>query len=141
MNPSPVALLALASLTGCLVQVAEAPSDEWEVAAARSDAAGLRRATRQRLSRLSVGMTRAQVDKVVGTNATWLGQRMGFVDKPFRTRTYIDQDGAHVDVLYYYTDLRAQDQKIAADELTPVVLVDGKVTGWGQDFAVPEPGG
>jgi len=34
-------------------------------------------------------------------------------------------------LLFYYTDLKAADNAITDDELTPVVLMDNKVVGWG----------
>ena len=37
-------------------------------------------------------------------------------------------------MLFYYTDLRERDDKITDDELTPVVLREGKVAGVGYEF-------
>jgi hypothetical protein len=44
------------------------------------------------------------------------------------------RDGADYLVLFYYTDLVTRDDKITDDELTPVVLRDGKVVGVGYPF-------
>ena len=40
----------------------------------------------------------------------------------------------NIEVLYYYTDLKATDGAITEDELTPLVFADGKLAGWGHDF-------
>ena len=37
-------------------------------------------------------------------------------------------------MLFYYTDVRTKDDKITDDELTPVVLREGKVVGIGYPF-------
>jgi hypothetical protein len=43
-------------------------------------------------------------------------------------------DGAALEVLYYYTDLRQRDDRITDDELTPLVFRDGKLAGKGYDY-------
>ena len=36
-----------------------------------------------------------------------------------------------MELLYYHTDLKTHDGAVTDDELTPVVLLGGKVIGWG----------
>ena len=57
-----------------------------------------------------------------------------WIDNPYRTEVLTGKDGKTYEVLYYYTDLNARDDKITDDELTPVVLQDGKLVGWGYPF-------
>ncbi|MEC8479353.1 MAG: DUF3192 domain-containing protein, partial [SAR324 cluster bacterium] len=35
------------------------------------------------------------------------------------------------ELLYYHTDLKTPDGAVTDDELTPVVLIEDKVIGWG----------
>ena len=51
--------------------------------------------------------------------------------KPYRTELMRMPKGETVELLFYYTDLKAADNAITDDELTPVVLMDNKVVGWG----------
>ena len=37
-------------------------------------------------------------------------------------------------IQWYYTDLVKNDGRVTEEELTPVVLMDGKVVGWGREF-------
>jgi len=52
---------------------------------------------------------------------------------PYRTSAF-EVDGKQIEVLWYHTDVKAEDDAITDDELTPVVLTDGRVTGWGWDY-------
>jgi uncharacterized protein DUF3192 len=53
---------------------------------------------------------------------------------PMREERLVGVDGVEYEVLFYYTDLRERDDKITDDELTPVVLREGKVAGIGYRF-------
>ena len=67
------------------------------------------------------------------------------IDNPYR-RSYFDAGRKHYEVLYYYTDdqerelryyyqqLKRYENEIGDDQLTPVLLEDGKLAGWGKDF-------
>ena len=61
------------------------------------------------------------------------GSAAGTQRQARRTKVLTGKDGKTYEVLYYYTDLKAHDDKITNDELTPVVLQDGNV-GWGYPF-------
>jgi hypothetical protein len=66
------------------------------------------------------------------------------IDNPYR-RSYFDADRKRYEVLYYYTDdqkrdlryyyqeLKRQESELGDDQLTPVLLEDGKLVGWGKD--------
>lgn len=49
---------------------------------------------------------------------------------PHRSEIY-ESDGSTWEVLYYYTHVARDDGQVTDDELTPVVLRDGTLTGWG----------
>jgi hypothetical protein len=88
-------------------------------------------------SRLNVGMTEPEVRAAFSDRVARgeLGKNKGtlFVNNPYRTETVICQ-GETAKVLWYYTTTRCDNGQITDDELTPVLLVDGKVAGWGHRF-------
>lgn|SRR5690606_12620638 len=91
-----------------------------------------------RLERLQPGMSRSEVLAVMGTGpAEATTERPPFVpvqiDNPYRRDTF-EADGSAWEVLYYLTTLRRVDNAITLDELTPIVLRDGVLVGWGQAF-------
>ena len=102
----------------------------------------LRMQNKAKLSGVTVGMTRQEIESLMGDaraggglpevvfgRVQWLQAR-----NPMREERVEGSDGAQYDVLFYYTDLRERDDKITDDELTPVVLRDGKVAGVGYKF-------
>ena len=66
------------------------------------------------------------------------------IDNPYR-RSYFDVGRKRYEVLYYYTDdqkrdlryyyqeLKRHESELGDDQLTPVLLEDGKLVGWGKD--------
>jgi Protein of unknown function (DUF3192) len=80
---------------------------------------------REALSRLSLGMTREQVIQIMGT------KDFKYVTNPYRTEAFTTPDGKHVEILYYATANRRNDAAYLGDELTPIVLEEGVVVGWG----------
>lgn len=93
---------------------------------------------REHLGRLAIGMTRDQVLEVMGTGTKEARVRGPFgrfpVSNPYRTETVTMKDGSVVEVLLYCTDFRGAEFAISEDELTPIVLKDGRVIGWGRTF-------
>lgn len=124
--------------------------------AACASAGGFRERNRSNLDRLEVGMTREEVLDLMGTEtiraAGSEGAGVGVSEdslsvsrieiplgarpvlrNPHRSGTF--EAGGHAwEVFYYYTDLVRDDGLVTDDELTPVVLRDGVVTGWGWSF-------
>ena len=103
----------------------------------------LRAGNRQNLVRLNLGMTKQEVLKLMGTESKtdhYANHEQVTVTNPYRNETY--QVGGNVlEVLYYYTDKKhttevgpygySQPTQITDDELTPILLENGKVIGWG----------
>jgi hypothetical protein len=92
-------------------------------------------------------MSRTEVLAVMGTETTrycQLIQGCPFgifgiglwesVTNPYRNETVRSAAGTSVEVLYYYTDVKHADGSITDDELTPIVLEEGRVVGWGWSF-------
>lgn len=94
----------------------------------------LRERNKHNIALLSAGMTRQQVDHIMGTDTA--GGLLGTlhraqVSNPFRVETVTGADHMHYEILFYYTDLRERDDRVSDDELTPVLLQQGKVVGLG----------
>lgn len=88
---------------------------------------------RESLARLSLGMTKAEVLQTMGTK-TILPYAARRINNPYRIETLKGKDGKMHEVLFYYTDIKKDDTNITDDELTPIVLTDGLVAGWGWSF-------
>ena len=56
------------------------------------------------------------------------------ITNPYRTETLKGKDDKFYEVLLYYTDLKKLDGALTDDEMTPIVLADDKVVGWGWGF-------
>jgi len=101
----------------------------------------LRNANKQNLARVSPGMTRMEVESVMG-NARAGGKlpevlfgRVQYLEakNPMREEAAKGAEGDYL-VLFYYTDVKKLDDRITDEELTPVVFRDGKVAGIGYAF-------
>jgi len=92
----------------------------------------LRDQNKENLKKLSAGQPKNLVMELMGTDPS-KGVFM-WIDNPYRTEVLVGKDGKTYEVLYYYTDMKARDDKITDDELTPVVLQDGKLVGQGYPF-------
>jgi len=91
----------------------------------------IRADNRQKLNQLSAGYTKQEVLNIMGTKTV---QAQGSViTNPYRTEMH--QANGHVfEVLFYYTDIQKQDGAITDDELTPLIIKDGKLDGWGWSY-------
>jgi len=92
-------------------------------------------ANRSKLINLSPGMSRADVLRVMGTTPMQVhdSNNMSTVNNPYRTEMYTKGDD-HIEIIYYYTDIKAADNAITDDELTPLVLKNGRLDGWGWTY-------
>lgn len=77
---------------------------------------------RSKLQNLEIAMSKDQVVGVMG--------------KPYTREVFLGKDGSPVEVLFYHTAFTGNALFIEPDErhLTPVLLKDGKVIGWGRNF-------
>ena len=137
---SPLILLSVFLLHGCATLTHE-------------NTEGFRKDNQERLRRLTPGMTKDLVIGTMGTDAVvrCLHSRGGMclefetIDNPYR-RAYVDAGGKQYEILYYYTDDQKRDllyyyqefkkheSPLHDDQLTPVLLADGKLVGWGKDL-------
>ena len=75
----------------------------------------------RRLGKLTEGIARDSVAVVMGTDA------------PYREQQFLTE-GKLWEVLLYTRDNATPTDSVAWRELSPVVIADGKVTGWGWDY-------
>lgn len=107
------------------------------------------------LKKLQVGMTKDNVIAIMGKEREILieevyyqgrlaGHREVEVSNPYKTEIK-EVGGRTYEMLYYYADMFGmgmgfwdstyRDAKVADHCLTPVVLEEGRLTGWGREFA------
>lgn len=92
--------------------------------------------SRAKLFRLEPGMTKDQVLEAMGTEPMEYNRgmfRTGAIPQPWDAEDHV-VGGESVEILYYVTNIRSADGEIADDELTPLVLVEGRLAGWGWPF-------
>lgn len=91
--------------------------------------ATMRDANRMALTKIETGMSRTQVEEIMGQRSADGGA--GRFENPFKRETVKVADGKSYDVLYYYT--QAMEDRPIETGLTPVVFFDRRVTGigWG----------
>ena len=94
---------------------------------------------RSNLISLEPDMTKKEVLDLMGTRT---GQRSGLVNNPLRVSLFsIKED--NVTILYYYTDFSSRQRrgysgwrmnfKVTSENTTPLVLLNGKLIGWGEE--------
>ena len=94
--------------------------------------ATIRAENRQKLMQLSAGMSKQEVLATMGTK-TIRADSGTVVTNPYRSEMYRVSESVF-ELLLYYTDKKAADGAITDDELTPIVIKDGKVDGWGWSY-------
>lgn len=114
------ALFGIASLglSGCVVNVGDSESgwdsgESWEKVQDKN---------RANLSRLSQGMTKEQVNVLMGTPDH---------SEAYLTKASEGKVEQEVQVLFYRTQHVKSDGKTTKDECTPVVIRDNSLIGWG----------
>jgi hypothetical protein len=102
----------------------------------------LRENNKKNIAQLALGAPRAQVEKLMGEASAGgklgdivFGRLQHFeVKNPARVESFAGPDGAVYDVLFYYTDVKARDDKITDDELTPLVFRGPELAGIGYGY-------
>ena len=102
----------------------------------------LRENNKKNIAQLTLGTPRAQVEKLMGDASAGgkagdiLFGRLQYLEvkNPQRVEQITGSDGTTYDVLFYYTDLKARDDKITDDELTPLVFRGHELAGIGYEF-------
>lgn len=92
----------------------------------------IRADNRNKLLSLSAGMSKIDVLKTMGTK-TQTSSDGTVITNPYRTEMYRSNDKTF-ELMLYYTDTKKSDGAITDDELTPLVIIDGKLDGWGWSY-------
>lgn len=100
--------IALAAITSLLCGCANVPIVK-DIKAARN---------RDRMAGLRIGMSQEEV--------------LGLMGKPWKSEAFLKDDEGFT-VLYYLTQ-RIPDGATTDDEMTPIVLKEGQLVGWGRRF-------
>jgi hypothetical protein len=92
---------------------------------------------RAKLYLLERGQTREQVLEEMGTEPQEYNKgvfgKSGVVPNPYDQEVH-EVGGDKVEILYYATHIANTDGVITSDELTPLVLVDDLLVGWGWQY-------
>ena len=105
----------------------------------------VRNNNRENLSHLVIGMEKSKVLQVMGTETitttevtypNWPipDKTIKKINNPYKVEVLKAKDGQIYEVLLYYTDVKKMDGAITDDELTPLIIKDGKLQGWGWVF-------
>ena len=100
------------------------------VAGCANPYAVMRDANRAALTRIEVGMTKSEVETMMGQRAA--EGVLGRYENPYKKETIRGTDGTSYDVLYYYTQQIGE--RSIETGLTPIVLSNGRVMGIGWGF-------
>ncbi|GMR20961.1 MAG: hypothetical protein BMS9Abin36_1559 [Gammaproteobacteria bacterium] len=85
----------------------------------------------QNINRIDLGMTKTQVQNIMGTTNHYYAtahRKPTIITHPSK-REMFESNSRTFEVLYYYTRYAKRDAA-----LTPVVLQEGKVVGWGWNY-------
>jgi hypothetical protein len=91
---------------------------------------------RAKLYLLEIGQTREQVLEEMGTEPQEYNKGIlssGLVQNPYDSESHV-VDGEKIEIFYYATHIKNSDGVITSDELTPLVLVDDVLVGWGWQY-------
>ena len=101
-----------------------------------TDSIELAKINSSRLELLEPGMSKSQVLETMGT------QNAHYINNPYLVSLFsIEED--HITIIYYYTDYTSSQQtssawwrdswKVSAENTTALVLLNGKLIGWGEE--------
>ena len=89
---------------------------------------------RGKLNSLNTGMSRQNVLSTMGTTRIrTYSESNRYSTNPHRTVQY-SAKGKKIEILYYYTQMLHNDSRTTDDELTPLVLIENSLSGWGWEY-------
>jgi hypothetical protein len=90
-------------------------------------------ANQQALARLALGMSATDVRGLMGEGESVRYKKIHLVD-PWRTESFRLTDGTGVLILFYVTAPPRRYSNATNSELTPIVLENDQVVGWGWSY-------
>ena len=94
-----------------------------------------RQSNKAMIESFNIGISRDEVLDSLGRNDIVMSgyKSKVIIYQPWRTAKIESADGTYTEVFYYYTDNNHEDGFVHWDDLTPVVVADGKLAGWGSN--------
>lgn len=87
---------------------------------------------RENLSKLQIGFSKQEVLQLMGTKTIETNDGSKYIiNNPWKSEWFTGSSSTTYEVIYYYTDTNKADRAITEDELTPIILENNKVIGWG----------
>jgi len=90
---------------------------------------GMLERNQDHIEQLKIGMNEDAVLKLMGFMRA--ESHDGLVRNPFRREGYVADNGVRYEILYYYTHPYAKFHNILDADLTPILIKNGQVVGWG----------
>lgn len=121
--------LSLLVFTGCAVR----PTDPNALWITTEETRAMNKIA---INKLSLGISKAETLRIMGTKTHYSRPRKferTIIPNPYKVTSFKNKDGIYT-ILYYYTDVKKHDGAVTDDELTPIVLLNDKVIGWGQNI-------
>lgn len=84
---------------------------------------------KEKLSKLKIGMKKEDVLLTMGTTTIY-SEFTDPIPNPYRTEALKTRGGIY-EVLYYYTEYRKPGAPMADENLTPLVIKNDRLLGWG----------
>ena len=89
---------------------------------------------RSKISQLSIGMTKQEVLVFMGTEPFIFPLAIiNTIQNPYRIEMMKSGENTY-EIIYYFSDVKGRIRGVDEDELTPIILKNGKVVGWGHTF-------
>jgi len=93
----------------------------------------VRTMNKERLTKLELGMNETEVFMIMGTKtiSIFIKDQSDTIENPYKTEVYGTEKDVYK-IFYYYTDFMKGDGLITDDELTPIILKNNELMGWGR---------
>ena len=92
----------------------------------------VRSMNKENLKKLEIGMKENVVLMIMESQIIKIESAPFTIENPFKIEVYSDEANVYK-IFYFYTDLIKSDGFITDEELTPVILKNNKLIGWGRD--------
>ena len=102
-------------MTGCMASYSERWKEASRIVAVEAE----------KISRLQIGMTILEVQRIMGTEMIEYDDAMEA--RPIRRDKFLSKDGIPVEVFYYRSSIKKNSGLAADDETTAVIFINGKI--------------
>ena len=92
----------------------------------------VRAMNKENLEKLKIGMKGNVVLMIMEAQTIKISSEPFTIENPFRTEVYSNDSDVYK-IFYFYTDLVKRDGFITDEELTPIILKNNKLIGWGRN--------